>query len=436
MSPRHPPRGPRWLALTLIVIALPPALHAATGGQLDLGEVVDLALATSERALATGSREAAARASVSKARASFLPTVTLTGIYAHNSATTAITPNDSVSATASAQLAISAASPLPLYRQVPASADAEIDAARDDRRLLAFDAARAYLAVLGATTVVASAAEQVALADTNLNYARARVAASLASSNDATRAELALAEARTALAQAQGELVRAQATLGSLIGRQAIGPLAPAADLLAAARRPIGAEGVQIDAALARRLDVRAARARSLAASEGALAPSRRLIPALDLLGQYRVASNAFASGDHDNWAVSVTLTWVLWDGGARGADADLAQAQARLAQLEVSAAGRQVELEVRQARAALGAAQAQGRSAAAQVSAARQNLDEVRILYQRGLARALEVADATSELFVAEVQVANAEFALGGAQLDLYAALGLDPLGLEPAPR
>jgi outer membrane protein TolC len=66
-------------------------------------------------------------------------------------------------------------------------------------------------------------------------------------------------------------------------------------------------------------------------------------------------------------------------------------------------------------------------------VAAAQKNVSETSTLYKQGLARALEVADATAGLYDAEVALAQESYQLGVALLDLRAALGLDPLGREP---
>jgi outer membrane protein TolC len=61
----------------------------------------------------------------------------------------------------------------------------------------------------------------------------------------------------------------------------------------------------------------------------------------------------------------------------------------------------------------------------------------ETEILYQQGLARALEVSDANGRRFDAEVNRATAKLSMQQAYLDLREALGLGPIGeeLEPSP-
>ena len=71
--------------------------------------------------------------------------------------------------------------------------------------------------------------------------------------------------------------------------------------------------------------------------------------------------------------------------------------------------------------------------AATAAVAAARKNAGETSELYRQGLARALEVADASVRLFESEVALAGERFGMGRAFLNVRAAQGLDPLGREP---
>jgi outer membrane protein TolC len=119
-----------------------------------------------------------------------------------------------------------------------------------------------------------------------------------------------------------------------------------------------------------------------------------------------------------------------LYDGGERRADRAERKANARIADLEFSAAKRQVDLDVRRALISIQNDHAVARQAQVAVGIGRQNAEEVVVLYRQGLVSALEVADANVRLFEAEVAFARARYGLGLSLLSLRAALGLDPLG------
>ena len=130
------------------------------------------------------------------------------------------------------------------------------------------------------------------------------------------------------------------------------------------------------------------------------------------------------------DWFVALNAVWALWDGGERSADRAERLARARAGQLGVEQQVRRVGLEDQTARVALDTARATAVEAEEMVAAARANVEEARILYNQGLARAIEVADASARLFDAEVALARERYALGQAVVDQRAARGEGPLG------
>jgi len=130
---------------------------------------------------------------------------------------------------------------------------------------------------------------------------------------------------------------------------------------------------------------------------------------------------------------VGATLSWTLFDGLARFADRRERQAQAKLADLDVQAAARRVDVEVREALVSLENQRASLKQASVAYDVAKKNAAETAELYRQGLASALEVADANVSLFEAEVALVQERYGLGVAFLNLEAALGLDPFGKEP---
>jgi outer membrane protein TolC len=425
---------------TVLASALLPAdrVHAAepappAAETLTLERALELVLVHDERAATAGQERLAAEARVERARAFFFPTVTLTGNYLRRGRASQFQEHDALSATAQLSLTLFDARGIPLYRQAAFERRAAALAETEARRLLTFEAADAYLATLGQERVVAAAQHRLDFARQNLADARGRASAQLTSSNDVTKAELEAATAERELVRAQAQLDAAYLELGHLVGTPVTPPLGEPQTLLAAAAAPGGDPGTLVAQAQARRLDLASQREHARAAEEFAREPDLRWLPALGLTGQYKASNESGLSGSHTDWFVGVSAVWVLWDGGTRDADADERDASAEIARLDVRARVRQVELEVRKALAALAHAQVVMGKAQAAVDAARKNVSETNELYKHGLARALEVADATAGLFDAEVALAQESYGLGVALLDLRAALGLDPLGREP---
>jgi outer membrane protein TolC len=418
--------------------------------QIDLEQAIALALQHNERARIAEQSAAVAEARVARARAFFFPDASLSASYTRRAAETrdggrVLQSQNALAATLSLGVTIFDARSIPLYRQARLDSEAARFEALDDKRLIAFDAAAAYVATLGLEQVVAAAERRLELARQNEADARGRVEAQLTSSNDLTRAELELAAAERELTRAQADLDTGYLQLGFLLGAggdapgaqgvqgvQIRGPLVPPEALLAEAAAPPAEAETLIAAARARRLDIAASFKRTEALQEFAREPDARLWPSLGLLGQLRATNETGFSGRDTDWLVSVTLSWVLWDGGVRAAERRERRATATSAELGATAAMRQVARDVGTALVALRRAQATVQQSEAVVAAARRNADESAILYREGLARAIEVADAVARLFDAEVALARERYGLALALLDLRAVLGLDPLGKE----
>ena len=448
VSTRHWPRhhGPAITAALLAALVAGAGAGAARAepGTLTLARAVALARQSNERARIAGEQADAAQARLAHARAFFFPDLVASGTYVRRSHQTVrdvggsqvtIQSQDALSGNLTASLTLFDARGFPLYRQARLERDAARLGAIEQRRLLSFDVANAFLETLGQEQVVRAAKRRVAFAKDSLVDARARVSAGLAGSNDRTRAELDVATAARELAADRGQLARAYLELGYLIGRPVHGPLVPPARLLAQAARPLpaAAPGSLARQAAHRRLDLAAQADHVAAERAAALEPALRALPALGAVGEVLATNESGFSGRQTDWFLGLNLTWTLWDGGERRADRHEHQAQAAIAQLDLEAQRRAAFRDVASARIALDSAQAEVSEARAATTAAGKNADEAAALYRQGLARAIEVADANTGRFDAEVALARAQFGLGQALLDLRAALGLDPFGREP---
>lgn len=423
-----------------MVIAGNPAQCPA----LTIEDAVQFAIERNERSLAADDRAAAARARVAKARSFFFPTLELRGDYTRRSYETTrvvegeeltIQSRDALEGRATVEQRIFEARAFPAYRQARLARDAEQYAASDTKRLLAFDAAEAFLATLGAGEVREAAAQRLDLARRSLADARARFDAGLVGSNDVTRASLEAANAEREDVRTRGLLEAALLHLGFLIDEESPDSLETPERLLAeAAARVEDADSLAV-AAAALRPDIESDR-REAAALHASIEEARlRAIPDLGFTGEYNVTNESGLSGRDNDWSLGLGLTWQLFDGGVRGADRAERTALASAADLGVREGERRADLEVRTALVALTSAQATTDQARVAVEAARRNADETSELYRQGLASALEMVDAGVQLFEAEVDLARTEFGLGLAFLELRSALGLDPLGREVTP-
>ena len=426
-----------------LILPLAPLL-AAQDRPLTLDDAVKLALDRNERALATREDVKAANARVARARSFFLPTITTTGIYQRRAyevkrlvgdTEVVIQRFNGLSNTLGLNLTLFDPRSLAGLSAVQAQRNAEVAAATESRRQLAFEVSQAFLATLGTARVQEASNRRLAFARQSLEAAKARYAAGLTSINDVTRAELEYATAEVGVTQVKGQVEASILQLGYLLDApDAVrGRLVVPEFLIEAASVEAANSEALVEEALARRLDVGSLR--WLASSQRTLAkvPMLGWIPSLSASGQYRITNEASFNNRTWNWNVGATLSWTLFDGLARFSDQRERKALARLADLDVQAATRRVDVEVREALVSLENQRASLKQASVAYDVAKKNAAETAELYRQGLASALEVADANVSLFEAEVGLVQERYGLGVAFLNLEAALGLDPFGKEP---
>ncbi len=181
--------------------------------------------------------------------------------------------------------------------------------------------------------------------------------------------------------------------------------------------------------ALAQRPDLASANESIAAANASAQEPSLRLIPTISAQGQERVADQPIAGTRYTDTTLQLTLNWQIWDAGSRSADEQTRKAAAATATLQMQALRRKIQADVRSAVASLTAARAGLEAAQQGVDAATRSAQETAVLYKQGLAKAIELFNASQSRFDAEVSLAAAQLSVRQAELDLRSALGLFPI-------
>lgn len=291
------------------------------------------------------------------------------------------------------------------------AAGADLAAARADLRL---EIARAFWALVTAReaeTVVAASVQGI---EAHLADLRSRFAQGLIPPNDVLSAEAQAARARGLAIEAANTRAVAEADLRRLVGLDGDDPLEPAAALAEASAAGTdvhsGPPAELVGRALAARPERRAlgARVDAFRAREAAAASAAR--PQLAFGGGYDYARpnpRIFPRRGawQDSWDLSVSATWLLFDGGRRRAEVAEGRAGVRGAEARAAEFDRQVAFEVRQRRLDL-------ESSRASVDAA-----------EAGLRSAAEARRVVGERFAAGVainsDVLDAELALLQARLD-----------------
>jgi outer membrane protein TolC len=134
--------------------------------------------------------------------------------------------------------------------------------------------------------------------------------------------------------------------------------------------------------------------------------------------------------------AALLTLSWTIYDAGARYADRRTRVAQADSQALDERQLRRSIATDIGVAISGLRTARESYRISEVAAATAKLNTEETEILYRQGLARAIEVTDANASRYAAEVAVESAKLTMEQAYLGLRQALGLDPIGEGPALR
>ena len=414
------------LALPFL-LSLLSAQQVAGQESLTIERAVELAVTRNERAAIADTTTEVAEARLSRSRSVFFPRVDVSSVYRNDSA--ADTRNQ-LSATAFLTQPLFDARAFPLIRQARLERDATRLTATETKRLLGFDAAVSYVETLSFEQVLLAARNRREFARTSLEDVRARFEAGLVSSNDVTRAELELATAERGVAQASGNVQDSRIQLANLLNIETPPEtLAVPEALLAAAATPPSVGDADVAAAVDRRVDIAATRTRVEALRAFADEPLARFLPSLTFTAQSRNINDGPISQREQDGFFGVTMNWAAFDAGIRRSERAERMALVRGAELQLQAARRDVERQMRGSAVQLATEQAALREATAAVRAARRNAEETNELYRQGLASALELADATQQLFEAEVAEVTARFRMTVAYLALREAGGDAPL-------
>jgi outer membrane protein TolC len=415
------------LVLGLVVVA--GARARATEPALTLQGAIDLALAHNERAFKAPARVETAVGGVERARSAFLPTLNASGTAGWSFPADRNGRSFAADGTLSFNQPIVNAPAFPLYSQARHSLEAERWGAVEDLRVLAFDTASAFLAALTNEQLLTAAQQRLQRAQADMDDSAARAQAGLASTNDVTRASVAVSTAQTQVATAQGNMQRAYLQLAYLVGGPVTGGLVAPERTTNNARKNNWDPAEVARRSEDRRPDVKSATEHTEALRQGAREPLYRLIPALGLGAQLRQIIDPLPMDTATSGSVGLTLTWTIYDAGVRYADRRTRLAQAVSAWLDERALRRSVATDIAIAVAELRAARTALQVSEQAVVMAQKNTEETAILYKQGLAKAIEVTDANATRYDAEVTLAEAKLSMEQAYLNLRFALGLGPV-------
>ncbi len=420
----------RHIAFVLALAFVGSSNVASAETPLTIEEAVKLALANNERSLKAPFRVEAAKGQLDRARAAFLPTVVASGTETLNAKADRTGRHFTNAEALSANLPVLNLSAFPLYAQARHQLRSEQWGSIQDRRSLAFDAASAFLNTLASERLLEAAQQRLDRARATQEDTQARVDAQLASTNDVTRVIIDTQTAEGQVAQAQGNVKRAYLELSFLLGRSISGPLTAPAQTTSAARHGVIRKEDIVRFAESRRPDLKSAEELTEALREFAKEPLYRLAPTVGLTGQVKTIIDPLATETGFSEAALLTLTWTVYDAGARYADRTTRVAQANSQALNERQLRRSIATDIEVAISDLRTARENYRISEDAAATAKRNTEETEILYRQGLAHAIEVTDANASRYTADVAVESAKLAMEQAYLNLRQALGIDPIG------
>ncbi len=289
------------------------------------------------------------------------------------------------------------------------------------RREVLFGVAQVYFGVAGLKQAVVVGERQVAITRDHERDARVRYQAGTTPKVALLRAEIDRSQAEQDLKRAQNSLLVQKVALATLLGRSTVDF---DVEIPPQQRAPTDAAALE-QAALRDRPDVLASQQNLSLAETTRNAVYAQYAPSLGAFGLVNWVNAQGFTGKTLNWAIGLSATWTLFDGGLR--EATLRENQARVA--EADAAYRSSELrareEVQQSLLQLDSALANRAKAKEQVDLARENAKLIEVNYKAGAATYLEVTDANQQLLSAEIGFITNDIAANLAALSVQKAAG-----------
>ncbi len=440
--------------MATVVLALPwpaaaqPQDVASESPVLTLDRAIEIALAGNRELRASEARLGAASAGVDEARAARLPRLVLDGSYQRTDNPVLVFSNLLGQSNFQAEnfrlddlnepdpldnwkARISVAQPVWTGGRIAGAVDAaglERDAAESDR-----EAARQRVVhqVIESYTGAVLARGELEVTRESLATARAHVElvsdlrrGGLVVESDLLQAEVRESEVRELTIRAESGAEVAAAALNLALGRDLDTPVAlPAGLEMDAAATPEEAGLAElVERARGRRQHLAAARRRHAASErfEGIERAARR--PEVGVGASWEMNAEDFFGADGDNWALTVGLSFDLFDGHRARARRQRAAESSREAAERTELLAQSVSLEVRRAYFERRAARQRLEQAEKGVALAERSLEIIEDRYREGLTILPELLDAETALTRARLRriAAQRDVLLAGATLDL----------------
>lgn len=416
-----------WPAIALLAVAETPTSSAS----LTLARALELATERHETGRIARSQIERAEAVKAMAISELLPEVALEGAYTRQPERSfdlgggnrqIVQEENVLAARASIAVTLLEAKNFVVLERAGTTFQAVEARAGEMERLLGFEVAQIFMAVLSADPLIAASKRRIEVAAKAKADAERRFQHGLSGKNDVTRAELELATAELAATDAEASARDLRLWLERYVGPAARSELVPPVELYAS---PSESEDAMIAVAEGSRKDLAALRADADAARVAAGEPLWGLVPTLSFDGSYDLTTQGGFTGQNQGWALSLTARWVLYDRGRRYRQLEERDALAKEAKLMFERALEDARIEVRRALVKLDRSRIALSRAETRAALSRKNVEEVTVRYREGVATAFELADANAQEFDAATELSRARFDLALSVLAIRRATG-----------
>jgi outer membrane protein TolC len=417
--------------LATVMLASLPAQSQQQDEQaqaVTLDEVLDQVAQNNEEWEITEARIEQARGVRRQARAALLPSLTLQASGTRHGqnievAGQQVRPRYDWSASGRASIAVFDGQAYPLLARSGELLEATEALATWRRRSVLFEATQAFYLLAASQERVAIAERSVELRQAQYERAQALLDAQIAVRLDVERARAQLLEAQQELLVAQASLGDADDALAALLAMEPEEVLRAEVDEEAFDEPPERAPIDELD----RRVDFQAVEHQIRAIELEERAVWWGFLPRIDLnLDGQAGPESAFSRPDGYAWSLSLSATWLLYDGGARYGRIDQLQAQTREEELSYTRELRQARVGVRQALRGWRTAVTSIDVARQQVEAARQAYESAQARFEQGLDTNIEVIEASESLFRAETSLNQRIFEARTAEAEYRYLVGL----------
>ncbi len=307
----------------------------------------------------------------------------------------------------------------PLYRASSTSLEATAADAEWTLHVLDFEVEQTFFALAAAERQLQIASRALELRKAYTARAQALADQGIALPLDASRARTQELDAEQAVLEATAGLGNASDALGVLLGSTE--PADFRADVSTNQRQQ-----PPQDSTVEGRKDVDAELKRIEGIELRESAVWWGMLPSLELSANSRFGPSSLSNPDGFVWSVSLDATWLLYDGGARYAQAAGLVAQAQESRLMLAQSRRQIGAEARRTVRDWTTAHQAIDVATKKLEVAKATYEMVLGRYEAGLATSIEVTQASEDLYLAELNLNSAELAADLAQSQYRFVVGV----------